>query len=349
MAYSTTTSITDQDDLMSQVSTFAVARGWTEDNYDAVNKKMSLHKGNCYVHFFWNDTSTNGATYGTSIGMYQSLGYIDAATASHAHTNDSQNGASTAATLSKERGIKYIGPGPYTALHLHGHTDTDVIYCILEYAPGLYSHFAFGNIEKVGTWTGGEFVAGHHWTPEQSGTSLDDPKSTLHNFLLDGVNFNNAFNYPDSIRIASTIHMEGLPNQQTENPYYGAVGSWSNMITASAYTEGRDGNERAIVYGGCRDGIGVQQFGWAVADVSKGYIPIIPVELFYVYNKTGESDDFYYLGRMAHAGMIQLAGIDPAQALTIGAETWRAYPCVRKSKVGSNAKESWDMGMIYKQ
>jgi hypothetical protein len=235
------------------------------------------------------------------------------------------------------------------SLHLHGHTDTDVIYGILEYAPGLYSHFAFGNIEKAGTWTGGEFVAGHHWTPEQGGGALDDPKHNMHNFLLDGINFNNTTGYGDSVRIATTIHMEGLPNQETENPYYGVVGSASNMRTADVYRQGRDGNKRAIVQGGCRDGLGVQQFGWAVADVSKGYIPIIPIELIYYYDKAGESDDMYYLGRLAHAGMVQLAGINPQQALTIGAETWRAYPVVRKSMVGSNAKESWDMGMIYKQ
>lgn len=202
MSYTASTSIADQDDLMAKVSTFAQARGWTEDNYSTGTYKMSLHKGSCYVHFFWNDTSPNGVTYGTSIGMYQSLGYIGSGTDQHAHTNDSQNGASTAALLSEERGIKYIGPGPYTSLHLHGHTDPDVIYGILEYAPGLYSHFAFGNIEKVGTYTGGEFVAGHHWAAQNGGASLDDPKSNRHNLLLDGINANDISSYGDSLRIA---------------------------------------------------------------------------------------------------------------------------------------------------
>lgn len=349
MAYSSSTSITSQADLMSQVSTFAVARGWTEDNYDAGNKKMSLHKGNCYVHFWWDDISTNGGVYGTSIGMYQSLGYIDAATASYAHTDDSQNGANSSSNLDQERGIKYIGPGPYTSLHMFGHTDIDVIYCVLEFSPGLYRHFAFGNIDKVGTWTGGEFVAGHHWDPYDGGTSLDNPIGDFHSLLLDGYWYNNPTYHVGNVRAGATLHVEGLPDQITENPHWGAVGFWYNLMASTPRTEGRDGNERAIIWGGCRSGLGLSQYGWLSADLDKGYIPIIPIEILYCVPQTGESEHFYYLGRMHNVGHVQLAGIDPQQALTIGADTWRAFPAVRKSKVGGNTQESWDMGLIYKQ
>jgi len=331
---------------MTQVSTFAVStNGWTQNNYDAGNKKMSLSKGNCFVHFWWDDTSAS--IHGTSIGMYQSLGFISAGTNPWAHTNDSGNGANASANLDTERGIKYIGPGPYTSLHMFGHTDTDVIYVALEIAPGLYRHFGFGNITKIGTWVGGEWVGGHHWNPQNSGAAADFPSHFVHSVLLDGHHYGNTGGgFGNSVRVAATMHIEGLPNQPTANQYYGVVGRPEDF---DAWDEDRDANARGLIEGGIRDGLGTQQFGWLQPDLSKGFIPIIPAEIFYWDLNPTTSEDRYPLGRMHNCGTIQMRGIDPQQALTVGADTWRAFPCVRKSFLQANNYESWNMGIIYKQ
>ncbi len=345
MSYDTSLSIADQDDLMLQVSTFAQARGWTEDNYSTGTKKLSLHKGSCYSHFYWDDQGGDGGTYGTSIAMYQSLGYIGSGTSQWAHTTDSQNGKNST-DLAKGRGIKFIGDGPYTSLHLFGHTDPDVVYCILEFSPGLYRHFALGNIEKVGTWTGGEFVAGHHWEVSDSGL-IDDPTSVYHSFLMDGRNRARAVSYPMALRATATMHIENMPNQNSENDHWGIVVD-PLAVTDPIHTEGRDGNERSMIYGGCRDGRGVQQFGYLLPNLNAGYIPIIPIELFYFYD-AGLSFDEYYLGKLGHCGHVSLNGISPQQVVIVGGDDWMAFPVVRKSYTVSNIQETRNMGMIYKK
>jgi len=345
MSYAVSTSITSQADLMSQVSTFAVARGWTEDNYDAPNYKMSLHKGSCYVHFFWNDTSALGAANGTSIGMYQSIGFTAAGTDSWAHPDDSQNGGAGPSLLGTERGIKTIGPGPYTSLHMFGHTDTDVIYCVLEVAPGFYRHFGFGNIVKSGSWTGGEWVGGHQWQLENTGAYADVPGSHQHSVLLDGFNYGNFGGYTSSERCAATMHVEGLPDQETENPHWGQVGSGYQM--ADIYREGRDGNKRAVIQGGIRTNFNVQQMGFLAPDLSKGYIPIMPCDIFYYHLIGGDAEEVYYLGRMHNIGMFQMTGVEPQAELAVGGDDWMAFPVTRKAYNEDENQESWNAGIIY--
>ena len=347
MSYSNPAAPTNQADLMTKVSTFAVSTmGWTEDLYESVTyKMMSLHKGTCYVHFSWDDFNVVDPV---SIAMYQSLGYLGAPPTYYPweHTDDSGFGLNdkTSPDLGDERGIKYIGPGPYTALHLFGSTspDPDVIYCVLEYSPGLYRHFAFGNVEKYGTWTGGEFVAGHHW---DRGVSQDAPNSALHSVLMDGIYINSGTTQA-YVRTGGTIHCEGFPNQAAAGKW-GTAGVPFYMVTPANLTD-RAGEDMVKIHGGVRGGPALMQLGWQQPDIAKGYIPIIPVELYYADLST-TPDNYHFLGRLANMGHIQLTGIDPNTTITIGADTWRAFPAVRKSKVGGDVEESWDMGLIYKQ
>ena len=350
MAFSTTASIASQENLMSLVSAFAVARGWTEDNFSAGNTKMSLHKGNCYVHFHWGDTSALIATMGSSIQMYQSLGFTAAGTDSWAHPDDSQNGANSTANFHQERGIKFIGPGPYTSLSMHGHTDTDVIYCILEINPGNYRHFAFGNIVKAGSWTGGEFVAGHHWAADASFAYYTSPNSSVHSILLDGqASSTSTSPYYTSTRMNATMHLDGLPNQETENPHWAIVGNWEHLQSPLS-TDGRDANQRAVIQGCVRNSMNLQGMGYLSPDLAKGYVPIIPMDLYYFDFNGTASEDMYYLGRMHNIGHIQMTGISPQQVVTVGGNDWVVYPGVRKSKTAiPGTAESWNMGIIYKK
>lgn len=351
MAYSNPSAPATASALMTAVSTFAVAQGWTQDNYDGTNLKMSLHKGNCYVHFWWNDEGTNAA-YPKSIAMYQSLGYISAGTTPWGHTDDSGIGVEDTASpydLAYERGIKYIGPGPYTSLHCFGHSNPDVLYFVLEFTPGLYRHFSFGNIQKAQglDWTGGEFCAGHHWAYTSSGGSKQSPTSPYHSLGMDGVQ--NGYYYGQDRRSFATLHVEGLPDQETGTGWkakWGGVGnmfSWdfTDMIT-------RDGDKVQIIGGGMRNSMAINQLGWLRPNLSQGFIPIIPCDIWYRYDTGTTSDDMYYLGKLPHMGTVSLYGIEPQQVVTIGTDDWMAFPAVRKSNVAvSGVEESKNMGIIY--
>ena len=59
MAYQTGTA-SDQTDLMNKLQTFAVANGFTLDNYDSTNRFVSISRpaDNVYVTFYWDGTHT---------------------------------------------------------------------------------------------------------------------------------------------------------------------------------------------------------------------------------------------------------------------------------------------------
>jgi len=52
---------------------------------------------------------------------------------------------------------------------------------------------------------------------------------------------------------------------------------------------------------------------------------------------------------VANVGHIHLHGIDPAQELVVGADTWIAFPMVRKSNIGGYNQESENAGIIYRK
>jgi len=349
MSYSSPTAPTSASDLMTKLSTFAVSTmGWTQDYYDSATYKiMSLHKGNCYVHFFWDDNGSDPL----SIAMYQSLGYAGDPPTYYPwqHTTDSGFGHddSSSPDLGNERSVSFIGSGPYTSVHFFGHTSPDVIYVALEYSPGLYRHFGFGTLEKYGTWTGGEFVYGHYWSKYGPNIYLDAPTYAHHSVLLDGVATQDGGGTARSARIEATMHCEGFPNQGSTK--WGSFGdARTNASKITTYRQDRDGYTHLTLWGGARNGPALLQYGWQEPDISKGYIPIIPIDTYYV-DTSVSPDKYYYMGRMFNCGHIQLKGLSPKDTITIGADTWRVFPVVRKSKAGGDIEESWWMGVIYKQ
>lgn len=343
MAYSTG-SATDATDLMSKLSTFAQANGFTEDYYNGTNHFLSLSRAaqNIYVSFQWDLVNT--------IAMYQALGYsgtYDEEPWNQA--NDSGNGQSDfGAYPDRGRQVSQIGAGPFTAYHFFAYDDPYAIHVVLEFSPGLYRHFGFGYLAKAGTWTGGAWCAGHLWSFDGS-TPFNvyaDPTSYHHTVLLDGILRPQVSVYYQSTRDAGgTLHCEGLNNQPSG-------GKWGHAVANTA-DDDKVGTDRAAVQririgGGCRRGPALSQFGYFLPNLANGFIPIIPMEVF--YNEADNSaDGWWYLGRVANIGHIHLHGIDPAQELTVGAEIWIAFPMVRKSNVGGFNQESENAGIIYRK
>ena len=142
-----------------------------------------------------------------------------------------------------------------------------------------------------------------------------------------------------------TLHVEALPNQDAASKWGHSV---TNIVPDADIGTDRAANTRIRILGGCRGGPALSQFGRFLPNLANGFIPIIPMELFYC-DGLGAGDGWYYLGVMPNIGHIHLHGIDAAQELTVGADTWIAFPIVRKSNVGGNNQESWNAGIIYKK
>lgn len=341
MAYQTG-SASDQTDLMSKLSTFAQANGFTQDYYNGTNRHLSLSRAadNVYVSFCWDAVS--------HIQMYQALGY--SATHNEApwnQANDSGNGTDQPDTYpDRERQVSAIGNGTFPTYHFFAYTNPYAIHIVLEFSAGLFRHFGFGKINKTGIWTGGAWCAGHLWNPGNSFSYYDIPYGSPHSVLTDGLLIPGGSYYGTySINSGGTIHCEGLPNQV-------AAGKWGHCVYPST-TDVNVGNDRASnprirIAGGFRGGVALAQFGQFLPDLANGYVPIIPIEIFYYDSVLGE-DGIYYLGRMPNVGHIHLEGIDASEEITIGADTWIAFPMVRKSNIDGNNQESENAGIIYKK
>ncbi len=344
MAYETGTA-SDQTDLMSKLSTFAQANGYNEDYYNGSNRHLSLSRAAdaLYVSFAWDAVNF--------IQMYQALNYEGAHDEEPWDQDDDSGNGNNDPDSFGDRGrqVSNIGNGSFTAYHFFAYTSPSyAIHVVLEFAPGLYRHFGFGKMDKVGTWNGGAWCAGHLWNTAGATpfNVYDAPNHGGHSVLMDGqmqpgMSYYGTYN-DDS---GGTLYVTGLPGQDAASKWGHCV--YYNTDDGDIGTD-RASNSRIRISGGFRCGPAITLFGHYLPNLANGFIPIIPIETFYMRGD-GADDGVYYLGRIPNVGHIHLHGIDPAQELSVGGDTWIAFPMVRKSNVGGDNQESKNAGIIYKK
>lgn len=319
MAYATGTA-SSISDLVSVLCAFAITEGWTQDHLDTGAGKAAIHKGTVYVSFRWATASP------TSIAVYHALGFISTATDPGNHTNDSGVGtvSGTNANITDSRGMNSIGNGPFTRYHFFSNA-TD-IKVVLEFSPGLYRHMGFGIIDKLGDWTGGEFCYGHNHT----NTS---PTSTFNTCLFDGL-----VSLGTDVRSAS-IHAEGFPNMN-------ALTKWCTENMGTADGVDRAGNPNKKFIGGFRGGTLASAFGWLVSDLDNGYLPLRPIPAFF-WDRDPTPDEVIFMGFLKDIRAINITAFSPADEVTVGADTWKMFPTVRKQHQVVT-EESRNQGIAYR-
>lgn len=309
MAYQTGVA-TDHEDLMDALSTFLVGEGWTSDNFDSGNKRMSLHSGTVYVSFRWDATD--------AIALYHALGYSGAAPGSN--TDDSGNGQTAANPLTTGRRIQRIGTGPFTAYHFFA--DSNYCHVVLEYAIGLYRFMSFGDMEKRGSWTGGEYASASQWAASVS------VSATSHYALVD-------WRHNVSNANLMTVHMESMPNQAVG-------GKWGVLGPVASPGTDRGGTARAALLGGVREGFFQTGLGWLAASASNGFVPMFPLHVY--YRRTGVTpEEWRLLGQLPAIRFVNIKYLNPGEEFTIGGDVWKVFPWVRKSET-TDADESGHMG-----
>jgi len=309
------------DALFTDLSSFATTNGWTQDSIDLGNNELELSRGNVFVQFQHDDDN---------ISVHHSLGFSGGA-GPGTQTDDSGNGK-VSTPFTSERRVDNIGAGPFTNLFMHTDSTTGTyIHCILEYAPGLYRHFGFGTITKIGTWTGGEYAYGHHWLASGQASITDD----RHTILFDSI-------HDDTNNESATLHVEGLNDQP-------GASKWGINWSGSTATTGTDtaGNARVAIVGTSRDGFLSNMAIWLRANVSNGFIPMIPVQLFYRHT-TPSPEQWRLLGTMKDIRMMNIFNLEPQEEFTVGSDTWKVYPMTRKANAGGQ-EESKNMGIAYKK
>lgn len=327
MAYETGTA-TDIGDLVDKLFTFATGlttTPWTENELDIVTKRQgTLTLDDCVITFRW-DGSVE-----TDLGLYQSLGWVTAS-AAHEMTDDAGSG-DTSVPISSNRRVNFKNVGPYTAYHFFaGEGDEPYIHVVVEVDSGRFRHFGFGNLIKHGTWTGGEYLYGHHWIDT---SSRDQPTSTQHTVGLDCV-------YTGATDGAS-LHIEGMDDQTVDEKW--AVFTQRNP-PAGVDTAGED---RKVVLGGMRGGFWGRYLTWMRYNSVNVHVPLMPIPVIYM-DASQAPDTYQWLGNQPDVAVINMHAFSAAQEITVGAETWMVFPWVRKQYLENDTEESWNAGVAYKK
>lgn len=328
MAYQTGTSLTIED-LMQQLSTFLQANGWTEDFATTGDPgRIAYSKNNIFVAFQYTE-----ATDGGTLACYQSLSNDDSVNVFDS-TGDSGAGVRSTSPSAFDTGRSCnLIAGPHAAYHFF-EQDSGPAYChiVLEVDTNRFRHFGFGELEKIGDWTGGEYCYGHFWA--QAISQIDSPINAGHAFLLDG-------NSGVSINGKATIHVEDQPESGT---IWGAVGGRQPFPMSNDPA----GNPRLPVIGGSRGGIVAPVMSQFRSSQLTAFKPLLPQPVL-VADTTGSPDTYRLLGTHPDSRIINIANLDPGEIFLVAGESWFAFPWVRKQFLQNNTEESWNGGVAYRQ
>jgi hypothetical protein len=321
MAYSSGVAV-DQDALMTALEAFALAEGWTIDD-GAAGNNLSISKGTIYVQFRWDDTN--------HIAIFQSTGYLGSGPGYE--PGDSGNGDRDGPITSGRR-LSDIGAGPFTRYHFFSPTSgEDYIHVVLEFSPGIYRHMTFGELVKVGTWTGGEYCFGQIWDLDPV-TISDDPTVNSHVMPFEG---RFSLNSGDP----GTIHVEDLPGQDPS-------GVWGVVWSGTSAGNDRGGNPRENIVSGVRAGFLGYSFSPMPANPANGFVPLIPIQVYHRQDAYSP-ERWRLLGYAPDMRVINLKHLAVGDEFTVGTDTWMVFPWCRKRHAKDDTQESWNAGFAYKK
>lgn len=301
-----------QGDFIDKLTLFAQTNGWTRDEFDNVtNFRAAVSLGNVFVQWKWDNT--------TSIGGYQSLGWTGG-TAPGQHTDDSGNGDISGA-IDTDRRFLNVGNGPFVKYWFFEDAATEpYVHYVLEYAPGFYVHGSFGEVEKFGTWTGGEYHGMSIWP-----SSANIARAVSGSSVVDSVH---------NVRgQAATIHAESLPGQDVTS-------KWGLFLNAStSLSTDRGGNPRVRFLGGSRAGYLTHAFQGIQANPNNGFVSMVPLLAYYTSGAR-------YFGKFIDVVEMNGFFLNAGSSITVGANTWHVFPTLRKATSGTT---SGNLYLAYRQ
>lgn len=328
MAYQTGTA-TSTEDFVNTLQTFAVAQGWMLDIFSAGNSWMAMNNGSVYIQVRWD---TNGR-----LGIFQSLGFVNTSTAPGNHTNDAglcNVDASTPynSTISSSTNSRFLDlpNGPITSYHFFTDDTTKYIYAVIQVSPGVYYHMGMGTIDKLGTWTGGEFVYG------DEGTDTSPPVN------VSGTAFTSYSSTTSSSVTQFSMHIEGLPGQNGSGKWMLGLAT-NNTVGDNPAGNDRSGNPRMtgwVAHISSGFNVALSRFRYGLTN---GLLPLMPMEVWYKYTISLNQNRCYLIGYMPDVYVINMALFNAEDEVTIGSDTYIIFPARQKGVSHGN------MGYVYRK
>lgn len=199
--------------------------------------------------------------------------------------------------------------GPFQAHHLFG-TD-DYIHCVVEVTTGNFRHILFGEIDKYGSWTGGEFVATTHSIAARP-----------ENFLLFGE------------------HSGGLSSSFSDSfcMVRAVADSKSWRWYNSDWSDDVDVTGRVIGSRSYRDQVLSTPNKWNSLPSMFPIVLSVP--------KLGGLR--YPLGHLRDVRAINVSSLQPGQSITLGSDEWMVFPSLQRGSP-TNYLDSGDYGYAYRK
>lgn len=336
MAYQTG-SATDLADLLDKLNTFAVANGWTLDEFDTVNGDWAISKNDIFVSGRWNVATP------LHLSLHQALAFDGASTLPGDHTDDSGHGYNATSShvntlLDDERHVSDIGDGPFPSYHFFEHNAGPAyIHVVVQSEAGIYKHFGFGELSKVGDWTGGEYCYGYYQSTGTSQTAVSN-NSVM---LFDGINNGNMVNIGQR---NATMHVEGLPGMGASDKWGAIVGSLS-IAGLSSDLDG-NGNPLTHMLGGFRGGPVARWWGQLTeGSNSIGFVPMYPINVWHYQSSNAR---VRLLGHMPDVRGISLRNFSDEEEVVIGGDTWVLFPSARRTP-DNIPHRTYHQGIAYKK
>lgn len=162
MSYSTNTA-TDATDVLTNLHAFLVAEGyWTITDWatDGLGKKLVLTVDG--VIFILRSLIGEELRYNDTTDIFPVIHglYLYPATAYSGGTRWNYNTGGPVGSSSRKIPTGIFINGAVPKYHFFSFASPNVCYIVIEYAAGFYHAMGFGEIAKIGTWTGGEFAFG---------------------------------------------------------------------------------------------------------------------------------------------------------------------------------------------
>lgn len=326
MALYETGAASDLEDLVTKLNTFATVTNTgfsTTDGVDTVNDEYDINDGgSLFVQMDW--------TSGDALELHQSLAYTTG-DGPGGGTDDSGSGGT--GTSQRAMHLPSGETGPYTSYHFftdHATAGT-YVHVVLEYSSGQYRHMGFGNLSKIGDWTGGEYCYGHFWS--QLAADIDSPTDALHACPWDSIGASAADKYP-------TMHVEGLPDQ-------GGSGKWGVMWGGTSAGNDTAAVARINLLGGMRDSPLMNTYGGFSTNPANGFVAMVPLAVWYK-NATPTPDELTLLGFAPDVRYVNMKNLTPGAVYTVGSAKWRVFPLVRKQNLQDDTEESRNAGIAYR-
>lgn len=287
MAYQQTTA-TSVEDLIDKVATFATGLGWTVERNTIVsgNRIVSLKRASSdFIHIFNTDTVNLRLRASTGINTGVAV--------------SSQPGVSTAEAVAN------CGAGPFATVFFFGDsTPSNYIHCTFDTGSAIFRHFSLGEVQKIGTWTGGTYFDATFVEPS---SSFNANPTTTQNRVM--------FSMGASTGVEGGVRCDVDGNTN----YFAPIADIGSFTTPTVICGGTNGSQSPE----SRD-----QEGFHLASVNSwsGITPLRPIKMR-VERGSGFFSEIAYVPGIRRVNLQRWAVGDE---FSIGPDTWKVFPWWRQ-------------------